>query len=173
MPGPYFDIYALAASRNAATLEAFLDAYVDRTTAERSIQGLALIMEPLAATGPVGNDECEWVPVASMQEILDWGLSVPPRTFTTYLPWCRGMVKGAILSFTADNQLITGIAVYDDEHGQLVSEETAKVLLQDLMRLVHAHHGLILAEGPPPRTAAEFRVPTRDAAFVLALQASQ
>jgi hypothetical protein len=56
---------------------------------------------------------------------------------------------------------------------RLISEATAKVLLQDLMRLVDAHHGLILAEGPPPRTAAEFRSPTRDAAFVLAFHASK
>jgi hypothetical protein len=117
MPGPYFDIYALAASRNAATLEAFLDAYVDRTMAARAIQGLELLMEPLGATGPVRNEEWESVPVESIQQVLDWGPSVPPRTFTTYLPRCRGVVKVAILSFTADNQLIVGIAVYDDEHG--------------------------------------------------------
>lgn len=166
MPGPYLDIYALTALRDTATLNAFLDAFVDRAAATAHLGGLELMVEPLGATEPVGNHEWQWAPVTSLEEIVDWGLCFPRRTFTTYLPWCRGTVKSAILSFTADNQLIVGIAVYDDENGHLVTENAAKVLLDDLMRLVGAHRGLILAEGPPPRIEAEFAVAEQDPTFV-------
>ena len=167
MSGPYLDIYALTARRDAATVDAFLDTFVDKTAAAAHIGGLELMMEPLGATNPpVGFDEWEWVPVSSLTAIVDWDLCVPRRTFTTYLPWCRGIVRTAVLSFTADNQLIVGIAVYDDEHGHLVTDNAAKVLLDDLMRLMGAHRGLILAEGPPPRTEAEFAVAERAPAFV-------
>jgi hypothetical protein len=37
-------------------------------------------------------------------------------------------------SFTADGQLIVGIAVYCDERGDVVTEDVAKVLLHHLMR---------------------------------------
>ena len=175
MPGPYFDIYALAERRDSATLETFLDAYVDRAAAASGIGGLELMIEPLDAVTreDSGWDWWDWVPVRSLKDIVGWGLAYPRRTFTAYLPWCRGIVKSAVLGFTADDELIVGIAVYDDERGQRITVARAKVLLHDLMRLVGARQGLILAEGPPPRTAAEFSSPTRDGTFVFSIHETE
>lgn len=80
-----------------------LDPYVDRAVVARSIAALELMIELLGAAEPLRNGEWEWAPATSLEHSVAPALSDPRRTLTTFLPWCRGIARSAIVSFTADN----------------------------------------------------------------------
>src|SRR5690242_9970144 len=102
------DVYGLTRHRDLATLNRFLDEFVERAAnAERGDE--EVMLEPLdahfgAREKPEG--QWEWEPARTLAHILERGLAHPRRAFTTYLtclPACHEMgIERAILGFTRD-----------------------------------------------------------------------
>src|SRR6266446_7871883 len=159
---PDLDIYGLTKHRDASTIDRFLDAYVDRVKSwDRGDE--ALMMEPLPLTPPETGEEgaewesttFEWEPALTLSHIIERGLASPRRAFTVYLAPKRVDLTSVILSFTADDQLILGVAI-DDEDAKPENERRAKELLVQLVEEYACHIGFILVEEYPPRSEMAF-----------------
>ncbi len=152
---PDLDIYGLTKHRDASTIDRFLDAYVDRVKSwDRGDE--ELMMEPLLLTSPLtGVDAYEWEPALTLSHIIERGLASPRRAFTVSLAPKRVDLTSVILSFTADDQLILGVAI-DDEGAKPENERRAKELLVQLVEAYACHMGLILVEEYPPRSEMAF-----------------
>lgn len=100
-------------------------------------------------------DDWDWLPVATLDEILDFGLTEPCRAFRVYLhapaPW-----QQAMLCFTADRRLIVGVSV-DDPLGLPGPRAEAGRLMAELVDLVDGDHGWVVAEQAPPLLAERDR----------------
>ena len=160
------DVYGLTRHRDAATIDHFLDEYVDRAAnADRGDE--ELMLEPLV-TPPAGAEwHWEWEPSSTLTHIVERGLAYPRRAFTTYfscLPYHeqRG-IERVILAFTRDDRLVLGLSVsvgYNMLEAEWdAGEAHAHELLTHLATTYQCHLGLILLETPPPDTEAEFRHP--------------
>lgn len=159
---PDLDIYGLTRCRDIATIDRFLDTYVNR---EKSWDrgGEELMMEPLGfiprETGEeraeVEPQTFEWEPAPTLSHIIERGLALPHRAFTVYLTPKRADLTSVILSFTADDQLVLGIAI-DDAGAKPENERRAKDLLAQLLEEYACHLGLILVEDHPPRSERAF-----------------
>lgn len=150
------DVYGLTKHRDAATLNRFLDEYVDRAAnADRGSE--ELLLEPLDARP--GAMEWEVEPSLTLSHILERGLAYPRRAFTAYLsclPAYRQVgIERVILGFTRDDQLAFGLSVSSEEWE--IDEALAHELLAHLAEVYQCHIGLILLETPPPMSEAEFR----------------
>ena len=159
---PNLEIYGLTKYRDAATIDRFLDAYVDRTKSwDRGDE--ELMMEPLPHTHPGAGDDIarwgpntfEWEPARTLSHIIERGLAFPRRAFTVYLAAKQAGEPSVILSFTADDQLILGLAI-DDQGAKAENERRARELLVQLVEGYACHSGLILVEEHPPRSEAAF-----------------
>ncbi len=160
------DVYGLTRQRDVATLNRFLDEYVDRAaSADRGDE--ELMLEPLnvrpgESEGPEG--QWEWEPSRTLSHILVRGLAHPRRAFTAYLtclPVCQQTgIERAILGFTRDDQLVLGLS-FDGGQEEADEEARAHELLAHLATAYRCHLGLILLEAPPPLSEAEFRQPTK------------
>lgn len=166
------DVYGLTWHRDVATINRFLDEYVDRAAnADRGDEELAL--EPLdePAGGADWNRawEPDWEPALSLSHIVERGLAYPRRAFTNYfscLPQYRQAgIERVILAFTRDDQLVLGLSVslgYNMLEAEAVAGEArAHELLAHLATTYNCHLGLILLETPPPHSEAEFRHPPK------------
>lgn len=163
------DVYGLTRQRDLATLNCFLDEYVDRAAnADRGDE--ELMLEPLDAHfGETERPEehWEWEPSRTLAHILERGLAHPRRAFTAYLtclPTCHEMgIERAILGFTRDDQLVLGLSVSTGEHmledEWEAGETRAHEILAHFAEAYRCHLGLILLECPPPMSEAEFRQP--------------
>lgn len=159
---PDLDIYGLTKHRDSATISRFLDRYVDRTKSwDRGDE--ELMLEPLPLTSPETGEESaeweshtfEWEPALTLLHIIERGLALPHRAFTVYLAPKQGDLTSVILSFTADDQLVLGVAI-DDEGAKPENEKRAKDLLAQLVEEYACHIGLILVEQYPPRSERAF-----------------
>ncbi len=159
---PDLDIYGLTKHRDAATIDRFLDAYVDRAKSwDRGDE--ELMMEPLSFTPPEAGEESvevepetfEWEPAQTLSHIIERGLALPRRAFTVYLVAKQADLTRVILSFTADDQLILGLSI-DDEGAKPENEQRAMELLAQLGEGYACHSGLILVEQYPPRSEMAF-----------------
>ncbi len=166
------DVYGLTRQRDIATLNRFLDEYVDpAANADRGDE--ELMLEPLdvfpeATEGPWW-ERWDWEPAQTLSHILERGLDYPRRAFTAYiecLPACHQMgIEQGILGFTRDNQLVLGLSVYSGRED--ADEELAHELLAHLAEAYGCHLGLILLEAPPPLSEAEFRQPSETLSVML------
>lgn len=159
---PDLDIYGLTKHRDVATIDRFLDTYVDRAKSwDRGDE--ELMMEPLPLMLPETDKESaewepttfEWEPALTLSHIIERGLASPRRAFTVYLTPKRGDLTRVILSFTADDQLVLGLSI-NDEGAKPENERKAKQLLEQLMEEYTCHLGLILVEQYPPRSELAF-----------------
>lgn len=152
---PYLDIYGLTQHRDAATLDHFLNTYVDRAKSEDRGDE-ELMMERLLPVPPgTGDDAFEWEPALTLSHIIERGLAFPRCAFTVYLAAKQADQPSVVLSFTADDQLILGLAI-DDEGAKPENERRARELLAQLVEEYACHMGLILVEEHPPRSEAAF-----------------
>lgn len=152
---PYLDIYGLTKHRDATTLDCFLNAYVDRANSEdRGDEELMVERLPPVPPG-AGNNAFEWEPSLTLSHIIERGLAFPRRAFTVYLAAKQADQPRVVLSFTADDQLILGLAI-DDEGARPENERKARELLARLVEEYGCHLGLILVEDPPPRSETAF-----------------
>ncbi len=95
--GPGIDIYGLTRHRDAATIERFLAAYVDRA-ANEDRGDEELMMEPVGATEePKDLDNWDWEPAGTLTRSIQRGLDCPRRAFTLYLKPSRPDSDRAIL----------------------------------------------------------------------------
>lgn len=152
---PDLDIYGLTKHRDAATIDRFLDTYVDRAKSwDRGDE--ELMIEPLVPTLPLTDlDAFEWELALTLSHIIERGLAFPRRAFTVYLVAKQADLTRVVLSFTADDQLILGLSI-DDEGATPENERRAKELLAQLVEEYACHSGLIVVEAPPPRSEAAF-----------------
>lgn len=152
---PNLDIYGITKHRDEATINRFVEKYVDRHASEdRGDEELMLLHNntTMHSSNPMDYD---WEPALTLTHIIHRGLMTPRRAFTVYLsPQDKNLV-GIILSFTADNQLVLGLSI-DDEGKQIANFEKAKTLLSDLICNFECDAGLILVEEPPPMSKEEF-----------------
>ncbi len=156
------DVYGLTRHRDMATLNRFLDEYVDRAAnADRGDE--ELMLEPLDMPSAGTQWEWEWEPSLTLSHIVERGLAYPRRAFTSYfscLPaYHQAGIERVILSFTRDKQLVLGLSVSigRDEADDEADEARANELLVHLAQAYQCHLGLILLEEPPPMSEAEFR----------------
>lgn len=158
---PCLDVYAWTDTRGQATLDRFLGAYVD-VDASRDRAGEELAVLPLDYDGdPDELSLADWdnVPVATLDEIVTFGLAAPHRAFTVYLR-ARPELCGAMICFTKDGGLILGLSV-DDELGDPVAVDEARALMVELVERFRARHGWVVAEEGPPLDPASDQPWTR------------
>lgn len=163
---PALDIYVRCPRRDRETIERFLDTWVDRATSEdRGNEDLMLW--PLGATrNPDTHDNWEWEPAQTLSHIVNRGLDKPARAFTVYLATIDPSLVGAMLTFTADDQVIFGLSI-DDEDATEENLTTARSLMDRLATDFDADAGYIVCEEPPPLLAANF--PPTDVRTLLAV----
>lgn len=151
---PNIDIYSMTRHRDAATINRFIDNYVDRLKSEdRGDEEIMLV--PLAGLPvPLSLQSFDWEPALTLTHIIERGLDYPRRAFTVYLSSKREDIHSIILGFTTDNQLVLGLSI-DDESEKAENEVIAKILLEKLMTEFDCHAGIIRAETPPPTSEIE------------------
>jgi hypothetical protein len=171
---PDLDIYALTRHRERATIERFLDEYVDRVASEvRGDEELMLetpesLVEDRTGDLPRASSDAayEWEPAYTLSHIIERGLDHPRRAFTVYLTAKDPDMTRVILAFTRDDLLVLGLAI-DDEGVQPANELKAKALLARLMVAYHCHAGLIVVEHYPPHSEREFRARASEASSLV------
>jgi hypothetical protein len=143
------NVYGISKYRDEATIQHFLNEYVDRVASEdRSDEELMLL--PL--DNPMESsrvEDFEWEPAQTLTYILKRGLQVPRRAFTVYLLSSKKDIDQVILSFTSDNQVIFGLSINDEEMSSK-NEERSRKLLQTLIKHFKCHAGIVAVECPPP-----------------------
>jgi hypothetical protein len=148
---PCLDTYVWIDGRSQSTIAAFLERYVDiERSADRG--GEELMMLPLAFNGAEDDlalDDWEWVPVATLDDILAAGLAQPPRAFRVYLHTRDEDLCGAILCFTTDGGMVLGLSV-DDPLNEPARLAVARSRLEQLSASFGARRGWIVGEEPPP-----------------------
>lgn len=152
---PCLDVYGLTRHRDAATIDRFLNAYVDRAKSEDRGDEELMLERLLPIPPGTGDDAFEWEPALTLSRIVERGLAFPRRAFTVYLAPTAGIQPSVVLSFTADDQLILGLEI-DDEGARPENERRARELLAQLVERYACHCGLILIEEHPPRSEAAF-----------------
>lgn len=152
---PNLDIYALTTSRDTATLNRFIEEYVDRAASEDRGDE-ELMMVPLPLKSGEEPDDWDWEPAQTLTHSIQRGLDYPLRAFTIYMrPKQQGLI-GALIAFTTDDLLVLGLSIdYEGAHEE--DEERAKALLHYLMEHYHCFLGLMIIDTPPPWSQAEFR----------------
>jgi hypothetical protein len=166
---PSLDIYALARPRDRATIERFLNEYVDRAAAEERGDEELLLENPAYFTedwtgqqsGPFPETAWEWEPAYTLSHTIERGLDQPRRAFAIYLTARVPDLDGVILAFTRDDQLVLGLSI-DDAGAQPENEVRAKALLAHLMEAYGCHAGLIVVEDKPPLGEREFHARARE-----------
>ncbi len=153
---PFLDIYGLTKNRDAATIDRFLDTYVDREASEDRGDE-ELMLAPLDDSADLGRlEDAEWEPALTLTHSIERGLAYPRRSFTIHLKSKRADINGVILSFTKDDQLVLGLYI-DDEGMWAENALRAKALLDQLVEHCRCYLGWIVAEEPPPASEAAFR----------------
>ncbi len=159
---PDLNIYVLAKDRTKETIDRFVELYVDRTVSEvrddEELMMLPLWFGKKNPTNEIRNlslDDYDWEPAQTLTNIIERGLQFPRRSFSVYLQPKNKRLVQAILSFTADNQLILGLSV-DDEGALPENERNAQQILVNLMEQFNAQTGLIIVDWSPPLTESDF-----------------
>lgn len=164
----YLDAYALCPDRSLATIEAFLDRFVDR--AEEEDRGdEQLMFEPLDAPGSfkAPSGRVEWEPTITLAQILERGLHRPRRCFAVYLTPRAGLaVLHVILQFTRDDQVVLGLMVDDASR----TGDVAVRWLQLLRTEFGCTRGIVLPDLEPPCSEDEFDEWERDVMCVAAVR---
>jgi hypothetical protein len=162
----FTDIYGLTKHRNRATIDRFLDRYIDRA-AEEQRDGQELLVESLDKEPGIRElfDEVEWVPVQTLTEGISLGLAHPPRCFAIYLHHMRQPgIDRVILGFTRDALVVLGICIQHPEESEsrepspeerAAWEEQVRAILLGLMQEFECHLGIAGYEFPPPAEEAE------------------
>jgi hypothetical protein len=78
---PALDAYLLTRHRDKETIERFLDDYVDRAVSEDYIGEEFSVLPLTYKEGSSESWEWEWVPASTLEDIVRYGLSKPPRAF--------------------------------------------------------------------------------------------
>lgn len=152
---PALDIYVLCLNRDRATIERFLDLFVDRKVAEHRSDE-QLMMLPLGADHePETLDEWDWEPAKTLANAVNRGLEYPRRCFALYLEPATSDVETTILQFTRDDKLILGLEI-EDPDGDEDNVHWAEVLLNELCSEFSCDRGFIVDEQPPPLDEEEF-----------------
>ena len=100
-------------------------------------------------------DQVEWLPVASLADILTLGLSRPSRAFVVRLRPQSARFSDAYLAFTRDDQLVLGLSL-DDEGMLPANQAEAERVMHRLMQDFDGHRGLVGAELPVPLSEVAF-----------------
>ena len=152
---PNLDIYVRSQRRDHQTIERFINTWVDRTESEDRGDE-ELMLWPLGATrDPNGADNWDWEPAQTLSHIVSRGLEKPARAFTTYHKAKDPAVYDAMLTFTADDQVIFGLSI-DDEGAKEENLTTARGLMKRLAVELDADAGYIVCEEPPPLLGTNF-----------------
>ncbi len=154
-PGPDLNIYAITRHRDLVTLNSFIELHVDRAANEERGDEDLMIRRLDASSSQDDESAYEWEPARTLTHILTRALDFPRRAFTIYLNLKPKDSDGAILSFTADNQVILGLCVNDsDESPQNL--QRAKMLLTTIMKQFNCYAGFIASEEPSPIDEVRF-----------------
>jgi len=151
---PDIDILVVSYARDRATIERFLQDYVDRA-ASHDRGDEELMMLPVGAREePVGSNFWEWEPARNLNHIVQRGLDEPPRAFYVYLKTLDKSLSGATLGFTTDGRVIFGLSINE---GGAKPENTARAILfvHKLAAAYGGERGWIGVEMLPPLIADE------------------
>jgi hypothetical protein len=153
------DVYVFTRERTQQSVDAFLNAYVDRLASERMADDISML--PLdALTDPPPHD-WEVEPASTLSEVVAHGLRRPFRAFVRYLkPLPSVPVALLALGFTSDGQVVLGGCIEYTSIGGDPELEHAKAFLEELARRWQAHSGFIGEELPPPLLVGEVPKPS-------------
>ena len=157
---PSLDIYALVRRRDAATVNRFIDLYVDRARSEDRADEELMIVSLGASPSqsshrfPGREPAYDWEPALTLTHVIERGLQHPRRAFTVYLSSRHEGNGSVVLCFTTDDQLILGLSI-DDEGKKPETKAVAVSMLDRLMVEFDGPLGIILVEIPPPMSEAE------------------
>ena len=152
--GPTIDAYAWSKDRSRATLDRFIDRYVNRERSnDRGDEELMLTPLGREATG-LSLEEFDWIPVRTLEDILAVGVKKPDRSFVVYLTTRPGTAEGAALGFTVEGDLVLGRSVMAE--GADRSDEDLE-LMRELVGRFQAYRGMVGVDLPPPLSEAEWR----------------
>ena len=160
---PCYDIYSLSAERNKRNIEKFLSHFCDRAKIENR-EGQDIL---ITGHKKYGIEETT-IPVTSLSEVIDYGISHPNHGFVFYISdhLLTKKIKGIILKFTYDGKIIFG--VYIEVHEPLLlgwrrnQIRLARRLEKEIGRLTNAVKTNILVEYAPADDEEEF---VSDSAF--------
>ena len=151
---PSLDIYVFSNGRDRATLNRFIDRYVDRPASEQ--RGDEELMILRVGAEPEDLNAWEWEPAKTLTHILNRALDHPRRAFVVYLRTCDSRCDGVALGFTSDDRVVLGLSV-DDPLGDDRILDIARSILLELADGFEADAGLILAEEAPPITPSDMQ----------------
>jgi hypothetical protein len=164
---PALDVYVLTRRRDARTIEAFLERFVDRAACEdRGDEEMMTLPLKHHGTQPLPKFiDYEWVRAGTLTNMIATGLGPLQRCFSIYLRVTTPPIDQAIVSFTRDGQLVLGLSV-DDPGASPQRLELAKRFLDELLDAYDGSCGYIAVEDPPPCDEAEFRATMASASVV-------
>lgn len=153
---PDLNIYALTRRRDSETIDRFLDAYVDRAASEdRGGEELCMLALDAPVRAEDQLDPVDWVPVASLTDVIAHGLARPSRAFVCALTPLIEPFTAAYLAFTRDDQLVLGLSL-DDWDMRPSRQAEAECIMNHLMAEFECDRGLVGVEMPPPLSEASF-----------------
>jgi hypothetical protein len=159
-------IYGLTPCRDEATINRFIDTFVDRDEAEAQLSDEALSLEPMGRKRHATQFLSEPEPALSLANVVKRGLDYPRRSFTVYLPQRRKdlhLENRVTVTFTIDNQVIFGLRMRDTEKNV---RRAKKELLPSLIADYKCEMGIVAVEFWPPSSESEFRE-SKDIGLVL------
>lgn len=148
---PNLDLYVISSARNQATIEDFLDSFVDREASEDRGDE-QLMMLPLGATDPPPKTgDWNWESSRTLSNIIERGLQSPHRAFSVALRSRDTSLCGVWLGFTTDDRVVFGLSI-DDEGVKPENLAKAKLLLHRIIDGMQGERGFIGVEMPVPLT---------------------
>jgi len=161
---PDLDIYVSSRRRDRETIERFAARWIDRAASEDRGDE-ELMMLPLEGDRQTSDawDRWDWEPAKTLTHIIDRGLDLPHRAFTTASRSRDPRVALIHLTFTADGMVVFGVSILDED-GSAEKLDLGKAVLLEIAGEVGGDAGYVTYEEPPPLTASV--MPPPDARFV-------
>jgi hypothetical protein len=157
---PFYDIYGISKSRDKETIELFLNFYCQRELIE-NFEGKGVEVA-IYSNEKYGVKET-YIPVNTLSEVIDYGLSRPNLGFAFYIGTKSNYKKdidGVILKFTFDDKIIFGISIEENsltDEGQLIDNyDKALEIQKEIQELTNSTKTCIQFEYAPADDEEEF-----------------
>ncbi|MCB1257117.1 MAG: hypothetical protein KDB26_08440 [Microthrixaceae bacterium] len=143
------DVFVLTDQRDHVHVQAFIDRFVDVDKSQyRGLERLQVLPTGRTEEDSLQLNDWEWVPVRTLDEIIDFGLGHPHRAFRVDLD-ARAPIADASLTFTTDSKVYFGLSL-DDMEDPASSMAFAHKLLNRLLFVIDGAEGWIVEDGVAP-----------------------
>ncbi len=154
---PCIDLYVLTDKRTEATVQKFLNAYVDveRERAKREFELQMAKLNGFTKNSSQEASEYEYKFVDSFDAALEEGFKEPWRAFSLYCKSSKPELCDTIITFTSDGKLVLGLSVDYADESEIILRQTKKHLLA-LSGMFETRLGFTAVEYVPPTSEALF-----------------